>query len=69
VGAQGTTARLSTRRGERRLYRDRSGFPGGIEAARGAAKDFKESTPGRESPTLEPPLPGLLPLNTADGPG
>src|SRR5215210_2699791 len=70
VGAQGTTARHSARRGERRLYRDRSGFPGGLEAARGAAKDFKESPPAREAQRLEAPLlPGLLPLNTANEPG
>jgi hypothetical protein len=53
VGAQGATSRHSTRRGERRLYGDRSGFPKGLEAARGAAKDFKELPPGRAAPTLE----------------
>jgi hypothetical protein len=38
VGAQGTTARRSRDRGQRRLYHDRSGFPKGLQAARGAAK-------------------------------
>ena len=38
IGAQATTARHSRNRGQRRLYHDRSGFPKGIEAARGAAR-------------------------------
>src|SRR3954462_7325223 len=35
VGAQSTTARHSRNRGERRLYQNRSGFPRGVQAARG----------------------------------
>ncbi len=37
VGAQGTTARHSRRRGNARQYYDRTGFPQGIEKVRGAA--------------------------------
>lgn len=42
VAAQGTTMRHA-RGGEasRRSYRDRSGFPKGLSAARGAARDFR----------------------------
>ena len=40
--AQRTSARHSRGRGHQRRYLDRSGFPGGVEAARGAArKDFE----------------------------
>jgi hypothetical protein len=39
AGAQGATARRQP--GNRRQYSDRSGFPHGIEKARGAAKGFK----------------------------
>lgn len=39
VAAQSTTMQHSERRGERRLYRDRSGFPKGVAAARGAARE------------------------------
>jgi hypothetical protein len=41
IAAQSTSNRHNRQRGERRLYRDRSGFPGGVNAARGAAKDFR----------------------------
>lgn len=41
VGAQGVTARHSRGRGQVRDYSDRSGFPQGIERARGAAVDFQ----------------------------
>lgn len=42
IGAQGTTARHSRDRGRRRLYSDRSGLPGGVQAAKGLArKDFE----------------------------
>jgi hypothetical protein len=40
IGAQGTTAQRSRNRGERRLYFDRSGYPQGVQAARGAARNF-----------------------------
>jgi len=53
VAAQGTTARHSARVGERRLYRDRSGFPKGLQAARGAAKDFVGGAQHRSAPMLE----------------
>jgi hypothetical protein len=38
--AQGLTARHSPKRGEKRDYSDRSGFPKGLAAARGAGADF-----------------------------
>jgi hypothetical protein len=42
VCAQAVTARHSRKNAGRRMYRDRSGFPQGVQAARGAAKDFRE---------------------------
>src|SRR5215211_7411498 len=41
IGAQGVTARHSRPRGRPRSYRDRTGFPQGVQASRGAAKDFR----------------------------
>jgi hypothetical protein len=41
IAAEGTTVRHSAHHGERRLYRERSGFPKGVQAARGAAMGFK----------------------------
>lgn len=41
MAAQGTTARHSRKSGDRKIYRDRSGFPDGLAAARGAAKEFQ----------------------------
>jgi len=35
-----------------RSYRDRSGFPQGLEKARGAAKDFKASSQGENKPVM-----------------
>jgi hypothetical protein len=52
IGAQSTTVRHSRNRGERRLYRDRTGFPRGVQAARGAARDFKIPPDMRAAPTL-----------------
>lgn len=52
IGAQSTTVRHSRNRGERRLYRDRTGFPRGVQAARGAARDFKTPPDMRAAPTL-----------------
>jgi hypothetical protein len=43
AGVLGVTARHSRRRGDVRQYRNRSGFPQGIDQARGAAKGFKVS--------------------------
>jgi hypothetical protein len=52
VGAQTNTARHSRNRGQRRLYYDRNGFPKGIEAARGAAKNFQVPREMRAKPAL-----------------
>jgi hypothetical protein len=52
IGAQSTTVRHSRNRGERRLYRDRSGFPRGVQAARGVARDFKTPPDMRAAPVL-----------------
>jgi len=41
IGAQGVTARHSRPTGRPRSYRNRTGFPQGIQAARGAAKGFQ----------------------------
>lgn len=42
IGAQGVSARHSRRRGRARSYADRSGFPQGLDQARGAARqDFR----------------------------
>lgn len=49
VAAQAVTARHSRRPAER-SYGDRSGFPKGAEAARGAARDF-ETPPGTRART------------------
>jgi len=48
--AQGINARHSRQRGQQRDYRDRSGWPGGIEAARGAAADFRKPDDMRAVP-------------------
>ena len=63
IGAQGTTARHVSR-GERRSYRDRSGFPQGLQAAKGAARQVTEAAETRltttersgtsESPAMSP---------------
>lgn len=47
IAAKGTTIRHSSRRGERRLYRDRSGFPKSIQAVREAAKGVHAPSDGR----------------------
>jgi hypothetical protein len=41
VGRRGIEARHARHRGRRRLYNDRTGFPKGVEAAKGAARDFR----------------------------
>jgi hypothetical protein len=42
IGAQGVTGRHRRASGERRRYSDRSGFPQGVQSARGAARrDFR----------------------------
>lgn len=50
VGAQGATPRRGQAQGRRRLYYDRSGFPKGLQAARGAARDFQVSPDMRAVP-------------------
>lgn len=51
IGAQGTTARHASRGGERRSYRDRSGFPQGLQAAKGAARQVTEAAETRLTTT------------------
>jgi hypothetical protein len=46
IAAKGTTIRHSAQRGERRLYRDRSGFPKSIQAVRGTAKGVHATSDG-----------------------
>lgn len=41
LAAQAAATRHNRRRGQQRLYHDRSGFPKGLSAARGAAKEFR----------------------------
>jgi hypothetical protein len=52
VGAQSTSSGQARNRGQRRLYYDRSGFPKGLAAARGAAKDSAGTKESRSRPTL-----------------
>ena len=53
IGAQSLNSRHSRNRGRRRVYRDRSGFPQGVSAARGAArKDFDTPRDMRAAPVL-----------------
>jgi hypothetical protein len=44
------TGQRSRQRGETRDYSDRSGFPGGVQAARGAAADFETPLEYRAAP-------------------
>lgn len=53
-----STVRHTRRRGQARSYSDRSGFPRGVEASRGAARKKLEdmrSAPNNESGTVENP--------------
>lgn len=52
IDAQATTMRHSRGVGRRRSYRDRSGFPRGVAASRGAARDFKTPPDLRHAPAL-----------------
>ena len=52
IGAQSTTSRHSRAKGEARRYNDRSGFPRGLQGARGAARDFKTPPDMRAAPVL-----------------
>jgi hypothetical protein len=42
LGAQANSGRHSHQRGTQRKYSDRSGFPGGVEKARDAAKQSRK---------------------------
>ena len=53
VAAQAVTSRHSRSSDARRSYRDRSGFPKGVEAARGAAREFGAAADGRVAPVLD----------------
>ncbi|MCJ2049502.1 hypothetical protein [Methylobacterium sp. J-070] len=52
LDAQASTARHSRAVGRKRSYRDRSGFPRGVQASRGAARDFKTPPDLRHAPPL-----------------
>ena len=52
IDAQASTARHSRGVGRKRSYRDRSGFPLGVQASRGAARDFKTPPDLRHAPPL-----------------
>ena len=52
MAAQGTTMRHSRKSGDRYIYRDRSGFPDGLAAARGAAKEFQVPSDMQAAPAL-----------------
>lgn len=52
IDAQASTARHSRGVGRKRSYRDRSGFPRGVQASRGAARDFKTPPDLRHAPPL-----------------
>jgi hypothetical protein len=52
LGAQGVRVRHSRQRGRRRLYHDRSGFPKGIQSAKGAARNFQPPREMRAKPPV-----------------
>jgi len=52
MGAQGVTTRHSRSRGRPRSFRGRTGFPQGVKAARGAARDFQVPADMRAAPAL-----------------
>jgi len=52
VAAPAVMARHRRRQDTWRSYRDRSGFPQGLEKARGAAKDFRASSQGESKPVM-----------------
>lgn len=52
IDAKASTARHSRDAGRKRSYRDRSGYPRGVEASRGAARDFKTPPDLRHTPPL-----------------
>ena len=50
IGANATTVRHKENSGQRRLYRDRSGFPRGLKVARDNARQVS----GKHAPALQP---------------
>jgi len=52
MAAQGTTVRHRRASGDRYIFRDRSGFPHGLAAAKGAAKDAPVPVSMRHPPAL-----------------
>src|SRR5690349_14311617 len=54
LGAGSTSVRHSRTRGSVRDYRNRSGFPQGVEEARGMARDFKVPADMRAAPWVAP---------------
>jgi hypothetical protein len=52
AAAQAFSARHGRGRGRPRSYRDRTGFPQGVQAARGAARDFRVPEDMRATPDL-----------------
>jgi hypothetical protein len=53
IGARAASVRHNrSRNGNGRSYHDRSGFPQGVRAARGAARNFKEPSAERHAPLL-----------------
>ncbi|HEV2748686.1 MAG TPA: hypothetical protein VGW34_15500 [Allosphingosinicella sp.] len=60
------TTETSEKRGETRDYSDRSGFPGGVDKARGAAGDFKTPKDFRAAPSEAPRVSGGRQLERAD---
>jgi hypothetical protein len=54
IGAQSTGARHSLQQGKPRRYGDRSGFPNGVQAAKGAAKNFQVPSDMRSGLSLVP---------------
>jgi len=52
IGAQGTTSRHAAHNGRRRSYHDRSGFPQGVQAAKGAATDVQAPSDIRATVSL-----------------
>jgi len=65
IGAQAASARRGrSRNGSVRSYRDRSGFPQGVRAARGAARNPKAPSKVRAAP-LEANEPNRLASQTS----
>jgi len=64
AAAQGVRSRHSSSKGRRRSYRDRTGFPGGVSAARGAAQQERSSV-AAQHPTA---LPAQMPERSMEQP-